>query len=110
MQNKYEISVLVVEDEPIISIVYDEILKNIVYYHQIVQDGESALESFTNNKFDLIISDIMLPGIDGLELIKLVRKVDKYIQVVFASARDNAETLTQAISLGVTQYLIKPND
>ncbi len=108
MSEKYDISVLVVEDDKILGQVYDKLLQGMVYNHSVAKTGEEAIDLFKQYKYDMIISDIMLPGIDGIEFVKRIRKLDKNIQIVFASALNQTDILSKAISLGAAQYLLKP--
>lgn len=73
-------------------------------------DGLEALEKFNKKNYDLIISDIDMPNMDGIEFISHVRKTDKNIPVIFTTARSEANELINAIELNVNHYLLKPID
>lgn len=71
-------------------------------------DGEIALPMIRDEKPDILITDIHMPFMDGLELCKEVRRVMPWVQIVILSGYDNFEYAKQAISLGVQDYLLKP--
>ena len=72
------------------------------------QSGERALELMEQNRIDLLITDIQMPGMDGISLIKRVRSLNSDIHCVFLTAYGEFEYARQAISLGVDNYLLKP--
>ena len=61
-----------------------------------------------NNLFELIISDIMMPGIDGFEFAETVRKVNKTIPILFMSAKDDLPSKQKGFQLGIDDYMVKP--
>lgn len=71
-------------------------------------DGELAYPMIKNKKPDIVITDIKMPFMDGLELTKLIRKEMSHIKVVILSGYDEFDYAKQAITLGVTEYLLKP--
>lgn len=81
-----------------------------VFFEQVtgVSDGEKALEEAQNNLYDVLIFDISMPKMDGLEALKLIRKSNKKIPVIIISAHNDQEYLWRAIDLKITKYLTKP--
>ncbi len=78
-----------------------------------VEDGQEGVEAFNKNFsdgniIDLIISDINMPNKNGLDMLKLIREVDKEIPAVLITAHSEANFLLEAINLNVSQYLVKP--
>ena len=68
-------------------------------------------EAFNNGKkFDFILSDINMPKMDGLEMLEKIREIDDEIPCIFLTARNESENLIKAISLHVTEYILKPID
>ena len=61
-----------------------------------------------NNLYDLIISDIMMPDIDGFEFAESVRRVNKHIPILFMSARDDLPAKQKGFHLGIDDYMVKP--
>lgn len=72
------------------------------------ENGEQAWEKFQGSSYSLIILDVMLPGMDGFELCKNIRKVDKQTPVLFLTARGAAEDRIAGLKLGADDYLVKP--
>lgn len=73
-------------------------------------DASSAYDSMYNNSFDLIVSDIMMPGIDGYEFAKTVRGLDENIPILFMTARDDFASKQKGYRIGIDDYMIKPVD
>lgn len=70
--------------------------------------GEKALEEISNSKFDVIVSDIKLPGIDGVEFLTKVRRIDKEIPVILLTGYASLESAREAVKLNAFDYLLKP--
>lgn len=75
-----------------------------------VHEANVAYDTMYGNMFDLIISDIMMPGIDGYEFAKTVRELDKEIPILFMTARDDFESKKKGFRAGIDDYMIKPID
>ena len=73
-------------------------------------DGKDGLEKFKNNRIDLIITDINMPYINGLEMIDEIKKRDREVKVIIFSANIEPKFFTESIKLGVDGYLLKPID
>ncbi len=72
--------------------------------------AEAAYETMYYSTFDMILSDIMMPGIDGFEFAETVRKVDENIPILFMSARDDLTAKQKGFRLGIDDYMVKPID
>ncbi len=75
-----------------------------------VLDAESAYDEMYKNTFDLIISDIMMPEVDGFELAKTVRTLNNDIPIMFMSARDDFAAKQRGFRVGIDDYMVKPID
>lgn len=73
-------------------------------------DVREAYEAMYGNIFDLIISDIMMPEIDGFEFARSVRKVNERIPILFMSAKDDLPSKQRGFRLGIDDYMVKPVD
>lgn len=71
-------------------------------------NANDAYEEMYNNSFDLIISDIMMPQIDGYEFADTVRKINESIPIIFVSARDDMASKTRGFNVGIDDYMVKP--
>ncbi len=100
--------VLYVEDDDDARSSTLEMLEN--FFTDIVTavDGEDALEKFYNNTFDLIISDINMPRLNGIEMLRKIRKDDDEIPVLILSAYNESEYFLETIKLNVDGYILKP--
>ena len=70
--------------------------------------ADSAYEEMYNNLYQLIVSDIMLPGVDGFEFAETVRRVNKTIPILFMSARDDLPAKRRGFQLEIDDYMVKP--
>ena len=72
--------------------------------------AEEAYDAMYDTVFDLIVSDIMMPGIDGFELAKTVRSLNENIPIIFVTARDDFASKQRGYRVGIDDYMIKPID
>ena len=73
-------------------------------------NAEDAFDAMYDAVFDLIISDIMMPGIDGFEFVKTVREINENISILFMTARDDFTAKQRGYRVGVDDYMVKPID
>jgi len=73
-------------------------------------DGQDAIEKFSAEDFDLIITDINMPNLNGIEMIKRIRVLDGHIPIIILSAHDETNYFTKTIRFGIEAYLLKPFD
>jgi len=80
------------------------------YFHEVVTavDGKDGLEKFNKQKFDLILSDINMPRLSGIEMLKVIREKNSNIPVLLLSAYDDSDYFLHAIELDVDGYILKP--
>jgi len=104
----FDISVLYVEDEPIIRLEVENMLKNITRNVVTATNGVEALNLFKKGQFDIVITDIRLPKMDGLALSREIRKLSPEIPIIITTAYSDADCLLDAIEIGINQYILKP--
>lgn len=102
------LNVLYVEDNEETSIQGLKLLKNFFENITLAYNGLEGLKEFEENRFDLILSDINMPKLDGLSMIEKIREKDRNISCLIVSAHDETLHFTQAIKLGVNGFLLKP--
>lgn len=108
IEKKFNLSLLYVEDEPFILQNAVEFLSdNFVKIYE-ARDGEEALEIYLNKKPDIIITDIEMPKMGGLELCREIRKYDENTPIIITTAFADQDYLLKAIELNLVKYLIKP--
>ena len=73
-----------------------------------VLSANEAYDEMYNNLYDLIISDIMMPGVDGFEFAQTVRQVNKTIPILFMSAKDDLPSKRKGFLVGIDDYMVKP--
>jgi two-component sensor histidine kinase len=106
----HNISLLFVEDNDTIRFLYNKLLAGRVRHFQVAQNGQEGLDLYRLHKPDLIITDISMPVMDGLQMISHIKREDTDVKVVVMSAYSIKEYFLEAINLGVNGYLIKPVD
>lgn len=102
--------ILLVEDDKELNQTVCMYLKQNGYDAKGAYNANEAYDEMYDNMFDLIISDIMMPGIDGYEFAKTVRELDKEIPILFMTARDDFESKRKGFRAGIDDYMIKPID
>lgn len=105
---QHDISVLFVEDNDTIRFLYKRLLSKKFRQFHIAENGQEGLDLYKQHKSDLIITDISMPIMDGLEMISLIKEITPDIKVIVMSAYSIKEYFLEAIKLGVNGYLIKP--
>ena len=104
--------ILIIEDEAAIRRVLTKILseENESYQVEEAEDGVSGYEKIKNNDYDLVLCDIKMPKMDGVELLEEVKKIKSEIPIVMISGHGDMETAINAMRLGAFDYISKPPD
>jgi two-component system alkaline phosphatase synthesis response regulator PhoP len=102
--------VLLVEDDELIGTMVEMNLAQSGHAVTWAHDGESALAAARATRFDAVVLDLMLPGIDGLEVAASLRGDEISTPVLMLTARGEIETKVKALDLGIDDYLVKPFD
>lgn len=100
--------ILLVEDDPNLSMVLKDYLEILLYETVFVDNGEDAVDLFKEENFDLIILDVMLPRKDGFAVAKDIRRISKDVPIVFLSAKNLKEDRIKGFYLGCDDYITKP--
>lgn len=103
-----DFSILYVEDEPELREKIAAFLRKIFSRIEIAADGAEGLERYLHGHYDIVITDILMPRMNGLEMIRNIRKADEKQEIIIVSAYTDPEYLTESIQLEVTGYIIKP--
>ena len=102
--------ILVVEDDQDLNRIITKSLRDRGYDVTSAVNGLDALEKTEGEKFDMILTDIMMPKMDGFELAESIRAVDREIPIVFMTAKDDKPSKMLGYSIGVDDYIVKPFD
>jgi DNA-binding NtrC family response regulator len=103
------LSILVVDDDPVLRHLLRERLKKAGYNVEIAEDGYVARDLINQQSFDVVLTDLMMPGdIGGIEVLELAKEKDRSIEVVLITAHSSVDTAVQAMKKGAADYLEKP--
>lgn len=100
--------VLVVDDEKSIRVTLRAFLQREGYAVDVAADAEQARKMLASGDWDVVVTDIVLPGVSGVELLKSIRAVSPDVQVIMMTGEPTAETAREAVRGGVIDYLTKP--
>lgn len=104
------IKILVCEDDKDLNRFVTSSLRNMGYDITSCFDGEEGLEATERVRFDMILTDIMMPKMDGFELAKEIRSFDKDVPIIFMTAKDDKPSKMFGYSIGIDDYVTKPFD
>ncbi|SUB96671.1 Staphylococcus exoprotein expression protein R [Segatella buccae] len=108
MTKNRKISVLLAEDEQTLAMIIKDTLDAQDFNITPAADGEEALRLFLARKPDVLVADVMMPHMDGFELVRRIRRVDSHTPVLFLTARSSVEDVVKGFELGANDYLKKP--
>ncbi|MGL6198878.1 MAG: response regulator transcription factor [Lachnospiraceae bacterium] len=104
------ITILVVEDDKKLNQIVCTYLNDSGFLAKGCLSANEAYDEMYNNLYELIVSDIMMPEIDGFEFARTVRQVNKTIPILFMSAKDDLPSKQKGFQLGIDDYMVKPID
>ena len=110
MATKQNLSVLLVDDEPRITELLSVALRKQPHDITMAQSAQQALDIMGEQNVDILVTDIRMPGMDGLELTRLVRTEHPHTQVIIVSAHGDLDSAVEALKLGAVDFLQKPVD
>jgi DNA-binding response OmpR family regulator len=100
--------VLVVEDELKMAALLKQGLEEHEHSVTVVHDGQEALEFASSHGFDVVVLDVMLPGLDGFEVARRLRKNHEQVPILMLTARDAVPDIARGLDVGADDYLTKP--
>ena len=103
-----KIRILIVEDEAAIRTGLIDVLVYHGYEVDFAEDGPSGLKKANSGRYDLILLDVMLPGMDGFEICDRIRQRDRDQAIIMLTAKTSDEDIIQGLSLGADDYVAKP--
>ncbi len=103
-----DITILFAEDEKRLAKLMRSAIEEYFDKFIIASNGEDALQKYHKIRPDIIITDIMMPKVNGLELAREIKSIDEDLPIIILSAYSHTDMLLQAIDIGVTKYFIKP--
>lgn len=102
------VHILVVDDDPKLNKAVCTYLNDCGFTAKGMLNAREAYDELYNSLYDLIVSDIMMPEIDGFAFAQSVRQVNKHIPILFMSAKDDLPSKQQGFRLGIDDYMVKP--
>jgi DNA-binding response OmpR family regulator len=103
-----KINVLLVEDEESLALILKETLEGEAFAIHTARNGEEGLRLFHELHPDILVTDIMMPLMDGFELVRHIRRTDQHTPVLFLTARSAVKDVVEGFELGANDYLKKP--
>ncbi|XPV69705.1 MAG: PAS domain S-box protein [Halarcobacter sp.] len=104
------INILYAEDDLFIQKEFSSFLKSFINDLYIAEDGLEALELFEKHSPDIVISDITMPKMNGIELSREIKSINPDVPIIIISAHNNSDFLIEAIEIGVSRFILKPID
>lgn len=108
MSENRSLNILLVDDEPIVREVMADFLTIIGHHVDEVDDGLSGLQAIRAGAYDVVFTDIRMPGIDGIEFLKQVKAIFPNLPIIVITGHGSEDTEREAIAAGATGYLNKP--
>lgn len=102
------INILLAEDERTLAMIIKDTLDGQGFRVTVADDGEEALRLFMTSKPDVLVADVMMPRLDGYELVRRIRKSDQQTPVIFLTARSAVGDVVHGFEMGANDYLKKP--
>lgn len=100
--------ILVVDDEQSVRDILQQVLESEGYQVTLAKTGEQAIQLYKQSPFPLVMSDIRMPGMSGIDLLKKISSINSDTQVIIITSHASIETALEALRLGVYDYLLKP--
>ena len=102
------INILLAEDERTLAMIIKDTLDGQGFHVTVASDGEEALRLYVASRPDVIVADVMMPRLDGFELVRRIRKTDRQTPVIFLTARSAVNDVVHGFEMGANDYLKKP--
>jgi DNA-binding response OmpR family regulator len=102
--------ILVVEDDESVGFLLQAFLETAGYRTHYTKNGKTAYHALNQSKYDLCLLDVMMPALDGFELVQKLRSNHHFIPIIFLTAKALREDILKGFELGADDYLVKPID
>lgn len=103
-----KIKVLLVEDEGTLALIIKDTLESQGFIIRTARDGEEGLQMFFGETPDVVVADVMMPRMDGFEMVRRIRTKDNKTPVLFLTARTETQDVVQGFETGANDYIRKP--
>lgn len=102
------IRILVVDDEQAVCNLLVSFLESLSYQVETAPDGLAGLDKYARGRFDLVITDLSMPNMDGIELVKQIRELDDEAVILMITGYPTIGSVVEAVKQGATDYITKP--
>lgn len=109
MDNK-KIKILLIDDEEEFASTLAERLELRGYVAKIAKDGETGISLITHDSFDIVLLDLMMPGLNGLDTLKQIKIINKHLPVILLTGHGASKGGTEGMRIGAFDFLMKPLD
>lgn len=106
----FDVSLLIVDDDIASGLYISQILCKFVKNIYTAGDGEEGINIYKNKPIDLVISDIDMPNLNGIEMSRQIKNINHSAYIIMTTAVDNKDAIIEAIDIGINKYIIKPID
>lgn len=100
--------ILIVDDEAVVRMAYSRILANDHSHVESVDNGADALQRLAEQRFDVVLLDLRMPGMDGLTVLRAIKQNWPEVEVIVITGYAGIDTVKQSVALGAFDYLAKP--
>lgn len=100
--------VLLVDDDPAVRSSFERACRRLGFDVEVAENGRAALERLDARRFDLIIADVAMPGLSGVDLLRAIRATDIHVPVALMTAAPQLDSAMEAVEYGAFRYLVKP--
>ena len=101
-------SILVVDDERLILTTLDMMLDKNKFSIDLAATGEDAIKKLHKKHYDIVLSDLMLPGVSGLDVLKEAKRMNPLVSAILLTGKASEKSLSKAQELGISDYMVKP--
>lgn len=102
------VRLLIIEDDPVLRSGLEEVLKDEGYEINSAGDGRTGLKLFVEKKYDMVLTDLVMPDMNGMDVLKEIKKTNPKTHVIIITAFATVENAVEAIKLGASDYISKP--
>ena len=101
-------AILLVDDEEVFTTNMSKLLKNRGYRVSAVNDGDSAIRALQEDRYDVVVLDLKMPGMDGITTLKEIQRLGLFTETLILTGHGSIDTALEALKLGAYDYLTKP--
>ena len=99
---------LIAEDEPLLRVSMADALRKEGWTVDVAVDGPKAVALFEQHNHEVVVTDLVMPGLDGMDILRMVREQERFEEVIIITAFGSLESAIESLSLGVFDYITKP--